>query len=375
MLSLFPHGADMKTIVYAISKNESAFAERWMASMSEADGVYVLDTGSDDGTAEKLAALGAVVKTERITPWRFDVARNRSLDLVPTDADICVCTDLDETFRPGWREALERVWIPGTDRALYDYAWSMTEDGRPGTVFVYDKIHTRFGYRWTHPVHEVLERTDGRAERRVRARGVFLEHRPDKSKSREMYLPLLELSVAECPDDDRNMHYLGREYMFRGRWEDCIRTLRRHLSLPTAVWKDERAASLRFIARSLRMLGRTAEARDGYLLAIAEAPYLREPYTDLAEMLLSSGEMYGAAYFARCALAITQRPETYICEEKAWGSMPHDILSVALYYTGDVRASLEEAEKALLFEPDNERLARNVRLIRAAASSASEKGK
>ena len=41
----------MKIAVYAISKNESKFAERWMKSMREADEVYVLDTGSDDDTA------------------------------------------------------------------------------------------------------------------------------------------------------------------------------------------------------------------------------------------------------------------------------------------------------------------------------------
>ena len=63
-----------------------------MASMAEADGVYVLDTGSTDGTAERLRALGAVVVEERVEPWRFDTARNRSLELVPEDADICVCT-------------------------------------------------------------------------------------------------------------------------------------------------------------------------------------------------------------------------------------------------------------------------------------------
>ena len=48
-----------------------------MASMAEADGVYVLDTGSTDGTAERLRALGAVVVEERVEPWRFDTARNR----------------------------------------------------------------------------------------------------------------------------------------------------------------------------------------------------------------------------------------------------------------------------------------------------------
>ena len=44
----------MKIVVYAIAKNEGFFVDRWMDSMSEADQVVVLDTGSDDGTAERL---------------------------------------------------------------------------------------------------------------------------------------------------------------------------------------------------------------------------------------------------------------------------------------------------------------------------------
>ena len=95
--------------VYAICKNEEQFADRWMDSMSEADRVLVLDTGSEDGTVEKLRDRGAEVTVETVSPWRFDTARNRSLELVPEDTDICVCTDLDEVFHPGWREELERV--------------------------------------------------------------------------------------------------------------------------------------------------------------------------------------------------------------------------------------------------------------------------
>ena len=95
--------------VYAICKNEEKFAESWVRSMQEADGICVLDTGSTDGTAERLRELGAHVTQEAVTPWRFDTARNRSLELVPEDADLCVCTDLDEVFRPGWRTAMEQA--------------------------------------------------------------------------------------------------------------------------------------------------------------------------------------------------------------------------------------------------------------------------
>lgn len=126
----------MKITVYAISKNEEKFAARWVEAMAEADHICVLDTGSTDGTVEILADLGVIVRREEIDPWRFDVARNRSMELIPEDTDICVCTDLDEVFRPGWRAALERAWRPGTEQLRYSYIWSFDEHGRPGTEFL-----------------------------------------------------------------------------------------------------------------------------------------------------------------------------------------------------------------------------------------------
>ena len=67
--------------VYAICKNEESFVDQWMDSMGEADRVVVLDTGSEDKTVERLRARGAEVTVEVIAPWRFDTARNRSLEL------------------------------------------------------------------------------------------------------------------------------------------------------------------------------------------------------------------------------------------------------------------------------------------------------
>lgn len=93
-----------KVCVYAISKNEEKFVERWMDSVNEADMVVVLDTGSADNTVKKLRERGAVVYEEIINPWRFDTARDKALSHVPEDTDICVSNDLDEVFEPGWRK-------------------------------------------------------------------------------------------------------------------------------------------------------------------------------------------------------------------------------------------------------------------------------
>ena len=62
----------------------------------------------------------------------------------------------------------------------------------------------------------------------------------------------------------------------------CADTLIKHLSLPNATWKDERAASMRFIARCYKALNRLDETRMWLNKAITEAPYLRDAYVELA---------------------------------------------------------------------------------------------
>ena len=51
----------MKVVVYAITKNESKFVERWYNSMKEADEIYVLDTGSSDNTVDLLKSMGVLI--------------------------------------------------------------------------------------------------------------------------------------------------------------------------------------------------------------------------------------------------------------------------------------------------------------------------
>lgn len=335
--------------------------------MSEADWVCVLDTGSADGTAERLRRRGAIVEQTRIDPWRFDAARNESMRLIPPEADICCCVDLDEQFRPGWRAALEAAWTPDATRARYRYTWSFLPNGGEGHVFWPDKIHKYGVYRWKHPVHEVLDYTGPGAERIVTAAGVQLDHHPDETKSRAQYLPLLELAAAEEPDDDRCCHYLGREYMYHGEWEKAIATLKRHLSLPKAVWADERCASMRFIGRCYRQLGRDPLAAVWYHRAIAEAPHLREPYLDYAALLYDKRDWAGLVYFARCALAVTERPASYITEGWAWGALPWDYLSIGLWQLGQAGEAAKACRNAAALAPEDARLQNNLAIFERSA--------
>ena len=347
-----------KVCVYAISKNEEKFVDRWCESLKEADAIYVLDTGSTDNTVSLLKKNNVIVKQQEITPWRFDVARNKSLEMVSEDVDICICIDLDEVIEPGWRKKLEQLWKCDTTRLRYNYNWSFDTEGNPAVNFYIEKIHSRKNYKWTHPVHEILTYM-GENEKFITTDEITVNHYPDDTKSRSSYLPLLELSVEENPTDDRNMHYLGREYMFYGKWNECIDTLIKHLNLKTATWKDERAASMRFIARSYKELGRYEEARMWLDKAILEAPYLRDAYVEraLLEYLLENWDF--VLEYANKALEIKDKTKTYINEPFSWDGTVYDLLSIAYYHKSEYQKAKENVLYALQFQPKDERLLKN----------------
>ena len=353
-----------KVCVYAICKNEEKFVERWVNSMKEADEIYVLDTGSNDNTVNKLQELGVHVTVKEIKPWRFDVARNKSLELIPENTDICICTDLDEVFEDGWREKLENIWKNDTNRLAYNYNWALDENNHPIVNFYIEKIHSRVGYTWTHPVHEVLSYTGSDKENKIVTNEITLNHYPDNTKSRSSYLPLLELSVKEAPEDDRNMHYLGREYMYYGKWNEAIDTLIKHLSLKSATWPDERCASMRFIARCYKKLNRFEESRMWLDKAIKEAPYLRDPYMERALLEYQLQNWNDVIKYILKALEIKTHQKTYINEVFSWNYTPYDLLSIAFFNVGKYNQSLENAKKALEMEPSDERIKRNVEIIK-----------
>ncbi len=353
----------MKICVYAIAKNEESFVTRWAKSMSEADEIYVLDTGSTDKTVEKLRNEGVNVTVKPIIPWRFDVARNESLKLVPEDTDICVCTDLDEVFEPGWRKKLEDAWGVGDSitRARYNYNWSLDENNNPRVNFYIEKIHKRNGYKWTHPVHEVL--TPEIKENIITLDNITLNHYPDNTKSRDSYLSLLELSVEENPTDDRNMHYLGREYMYYQEWEKSIKTLKRHLELPTATWKDERCASMRFISRCYKNLKNYDQAFKWLDEAIKEAPYLRDPYVEKALLNYQLKNYLETEKYCLKALTIKSHPKTYINEQFSWDETIYDLLAICNYYQRKYNYAIYFNDIALEIKPNDERLLNNKKIF------------
>jgi len=353
----------MKIAVYAISKNEEQFVERFCESAKDADIILIADTGSTDGTVERARACGATVHDICIAPWRFDLARNAALAVVPRDVDICISLDLDELLEPGWREEIERVWAEGTTRLRYMFDWGC------GTSFFYEKIHARKGYMWHHPCHE-YPIPDGRIEE-VWAQTDFLiaVHKPDPTKSRSQYMDLLELSVKEDPACPRNAFYYARELSFNARWQESVDACKAYLALPRATWMNERCYAYRVMGRCYSELGQPREAEKAFHAAAGEAPDTREPWCELAMLAYRECRWEECFAFSMRALRIKDRLKVYTCDPVVWGSQAHDLASISAWHLGMTDICIEQARIAVDLEPENERLRANLDFVTATPGS------
>lgn len=150
--------------------------------------------------------------------------------------------------------------------------------------------------------------------------------------------------------------------MYYGRWNEAIDTLIKHLKMKSATWKDERCASMRFIARCCKNLNRYDEALMWLEKACLEAPYLRDPYTELAFLYYYLEDYDNVIKYGKAALKITSNPKTYINEVFSYDETLNDLLSIAYFKKNNLEDAIKNAKDALKINPTNERIKKNLEL-------------
>ena len=367
-------GNNLPVYVCSIMLNEAKHIKRWYDSIKpelrEGDGVYLLDTGSTDGSKELAESLGITVFYKTYDSWSFAVARNDLREMLPDNDAWLINLDLDEVFVPDWRRHLDPVPLI-VNRPRYDYDWNWTqpvfkENGEydieatratksVGLSYRGDKIVRRHSHKWVNRVHEVNVALE---EERQGWTGLRIQHFADNSKPRSSYLPLLLLDVEENPENDRNTYYAARELMYYGRTEESIAMFKRHLSLKSATWDAERAFSMRYIAKQSPV---GSHEREQWLLrAVAEWSHGRECWVELAQHYQDVKNWVGMFDAANRALSITNRGDLYLTEAIMWGWLPHDLLALASAQLGMMDVAVKHGTIALSFAPDDIRLQNNL---------------
>jgi glycosyltransferase involved in cell wall biosynthesis len=358
----------MKIAIYTIALNEEANAEKFMKSCEQADYVVVGDTGSKDKTVEIITDFSGTVVPINVRPWRFDVARNAVMALLPLEIDLCIALDLDETFTPGWRDLLETYWRPGVhDRLAFRYIHDFKPDGSYGIVGMRSHSHSRENYIWEHVVHEELRYTGPRENETVLSlTDLVVEHRQDCSKSRDGYLPLLELECHQVNTTPRHIFWLIREYSFRANWGKVLEWADRFFTHKN-VWNVEVAHTHCLKAAAFNGTGDTAKALTEYLAAVQAAPKEREPWLSLAQFHAEHADWAQAYGAAVQAMAISNRPEHYLAGNHAWGHTLYELAAIAADHMGMTDVAKKHIQTAMQISPDNEYLrqtAKNLALLK-----------
>ena len=341
--------------VYGICKNEMKFIDRFYQSIEDADFISIVDTGSTDGTFERLIELvrertvhhsheeefkieyldgrirnatdGAMqVHQAWFDPWRFDDARNVALGLIPTDADVCISIDIDEIFAFGWKEEIKRAVLQDlqtigkpADRyhhrfsTIWNWEWVEKENAIPNaTDHWHERIHSRSGYRWKLPVHEVLVK-DGPENVRW-LHNLKMIQKPDLSKGRSSYLRLLEQSLKEDPNRWKSWSFYAGELSAVGRDDDAIEAIRRAKQLP-----DSDQAFLCYQEHSFFRKKNDINAATFSILNAVALSNAREYRVWLARFYRDINKPREAMNAIMMASEITNKTDGYAYDPTCWG--------------------------------------------------------
>lgn len=210
----------MKTAAYTICKNEIQFVEKWLYYTEKFDYRVILDTGSTDGTYEAFKAADNVIVEQKIfTPWRFDVARNYNLDMIPKDVDWCLSPDLDEYFSINVLQQMEftikaNPTVTNISCDRLDIYNDVVRVGPPKMLGT-NKIHRRNDYHWVQPIYEHLQwKHKGTYENEIYNPDIYLIHDQDfkKTSRPELYVKMLRDEFEANPTNCWTLWFLCNHY-------------------------------------------------------------------------------------------------------------------------------------------------------------------
>jgi 2-polyprenyl-3-methyl-5-hydroxy-6-metoxy-1,4-benzoquinol methylase len=213
-----------KTAVYTILKNEKKYIEKWLYYAAPFDYRVLLDTGSTDGSWELLQEYAKkdpnlIIEQKIFTPWRFDVARNYNMSMIPDDVVWCLSPDLDEYFSINTHDEMERIIsaVPSITNIACDRLdiYSRTVRVGPPNHIPTNKIHLKKDYVWRQPIYEHLSWIhQDRYENELYSDDIFLIHDQDfqKKERPELYVRMLEEEYQTNPSNTWTLWYLLGHY-------------------------------------------------------------------------------------------------------------------------------------------------------------------
>lgn len=234
----------MITAAYTICKNEIKYVEKWLYYTRNFDYRVILDTGSTDGTFEAFKKAGnVIVEQKEFTPWRFDIARNYNLAMVPEHVEWALSPDLDEYFSINVLDEMHKTIsqhpnVTNISCDRLDLYSEVVRVGPPNHIGT-NKIHRRHDYKWSQPIYEHLQWKHEGYELEIYNDNIYLIHDQDfkKPERNPLYFKMLREEYETNPTNAWTLWFLVNHYY---REKDLINFIKCGCDFIKCSNKDDR---------------------------------------------------------------------------------------------------------------------------------------
>jgi glycosyltransferase involved in cell wall biosynthesis len=370
--------------IVVITRNEEKTLPRLLKSLEEfkerGGEVCVLDTGSTDKTVEVAREWGCKIKevgdkfvkivdeqfAKKVNEkfgedgrdiikagdksFHFADARNEAAEMssnrmvaTPDADEIYTVLDLDKTID----------YVDKNDQLEFNFVFAHDEKGNPVIKFIQCKMYDKIKMKWVGRIHEVISPVlQGQPIRKdMLPEDVYkIEHYQNHGTNRGQYLVGLAIDCYENPEKDRNSHYFARELMYCGYYKSAIKEFKRHISMNG--WKAERSQSMIYVGNCYLYLGDEIEALGWYHKAYIFYPERREGLIKLGEHFFKKQDWDKTIMYLEGSLKI-KRSGFYSDNVKYYEDLPHWMLYIAYWWSGEKDKSKYHYTKALEFDPEN----------------------
>ncbi len=219
----------MKTIcLNMIVKNESSIIERCLLSIKPLIDYWVIaDTGSSDGTQEKILSYLKDVPGELLErPWvDFSHNRNEVLQASQGKGDYLLFIDADEWLLPS----------PPLDIfALQKDCYLITARGKTSEFLKIFLINNHLNWTWHGVLHESLSSTQPTSKETLPAILIYDENSGSRAQNPQKYLEdakILEKALLKDPHHPRYTFYLAQCYTHAQQFPQALFYYEQRISL------------------------------------------------------------------------------------------------------------------------------------------------
>lgn len=331
-----------------IVKDEAHVIARCLESVVPViDSWLIVDTGSTDGTPERiLAFMAAAGKPGQLLhrPWRdFGANRSEALDLARSAGDYCLVIDADE------------VWSAPADFRLPEltadvYRILHRHKATETTFWLPQLVSSRLPFRYEGVLHEAL--VCDVPHTTLELPGPTITGWFDSARNRldpvEKYrrdAQVLEAALAQEPDNARYVFYLAQSQRDAQDLEAARATYERRSRM--GGWEEEAWYAALWTARLAETLGRHEEATIGLMAAYERRPWRAESLCDLSRLHRGKKAFHLAYLFAKKAANLPMPADVLFVEEGVYRWRAWDELAVAAYWVGEYAECKSIGERLL----------------------------